>query len=151
MPHVGAETSLTRQLTRLPKPARVMLITAEDERRPHPRIDDVRLTIYTTDEVEKMNEREFAALASRHDCILVSPQLGDGDLFMTSLRDALNYHLGGAGARLILREIEATTPDPQINQGLLWGNLAKTLGAGSVQLRDATMVRLRQAIEAVKK
>jgi hypothetical protein len=128
-----------------------MLITAGGERRPRPRVDDVRLTVYRVDEVSKMNEREFASQACTHDCILISNRLGDGDLFMKSLRDALNNNLGGAGARMILREIQETTTDPQINQGQLWANLAKTLGAGSTQIRDATMTRLHQALDEANK
>ena len=69
---------------------------------------------------------------------------------MRSLKDALNNQLGGVGARLILHEIEETTPDPQINQRLLWENLEKTLGRGSDQLREATMRRLRLALDEEK-
>jgi hypothetical protein len=139
------------QLAMLRKPANVMLIIAEGERRPRSQPDEIRLTVYSMDEVDNMNEREFTALAGRHDCILLTPRLGDGELFLRSLREALNSHLGGAGARLILREIQATTPDPHINQLPLWENLAITIGAGSEQLREATMMNLRRALDAVKK
>jgi hypothetical protein len=150
MPREGAGAYITTQLMMLRKPATVMLITAEGERRPRQMVDDVRLTVYSVGEIEGMNEREFTALAGSHDCILLTPRLGDGELFLRSLTEALNNHLGGAGARLILREIHETTPDPQINQAPLWENLAKTLGGGSDQLKDATMMRLRRALDRVK-
>jgi len=146
LPRERVGKNLTTQLRRLKKPVKVMLITAEDERPPRQRYGGMCLTVYKRGEIGGMGEKEFTAIADRHDCILLSPQLGNGDLFLKSLREALNNHLGGAGARLILREIEETTPDPHINQTQLWGNLAKTLGRGSHQLKEATLLRLRTAI-----
>lgn len=151
MPREGAGTNLKTQLRRLRKPAKVMLIMAENEKHPTSRIDDIRLAVYSLEEITKMNEREFKTLTGCHDCILLSPLLGDGDLFLKSLREALNNQLGGTGTRLILHEIQATTPDPHLNQSLLWENLTKTLGVGSNQLKEATMMRLRQALDRENK
>ncbi|MCX6649896.1 MAG: hypothetical protein NTV61_11015 [Candidatus Bathyarchaeota archaeon] len=147
MPRKRAGTDLTMQLRRLKRPAKVMLVTTTDVNDPQPMISDVNLAVYTREEIQEMDERDFMTLTGRHDCILLTPQLGDGDLFLRSLREALNNQLGGTGARLILHEIEATTPDPHINQRQLWENLQKTLGEGSDQLREATMRRLRLALD----
>ncbi|HIH88607.1 TPA: hypothetical protein HA344_05285 [Candidatus Bathyarchaeota archaeon] len=51
---------------------------------------------------------------------------------------------------MILREIENTTTDPHINQLQLWENLRKTLGMGSSQLREATIRRIRLALDEGK-
>jgi len=51
---------------------------------------------------------------------------------------------------VILREIENTTTDPHINQLQLWENLRKTLGMGSSQLREATIRRIRLALDEGK-
>jgi len=150
LPQNRAGETLTMQLRRLRRPAKVMLITTNEESDPQPRIGGVNLAVYTRHEIQKMDERGFATLTRCHDCILFSPLIGDGDLFLRSLKDALNNQLGGVGARLILHEIEETTPDPQINQRLLWENLEKTLGRGSDQLREATMRRLRLALDEEK-
>ena len=150
MPRKRAGTDLTAQLRLLRGPAKVMLITTDESDHPQ-RIGDVNLAVYTRREIQEMDERCFTALTGRHDCILLTPRLGDGDLFLRSLREALNSQLGGAGARLILHEIEETTRDPHINQRQLWENLQKTLGRGSDQLREATMRRLRLALDEEKK
>ncbi len=149
MPRRRAGTDLTAQLKRLRGPASVMLITAEGGRPPQ-RVGDVSLDVYTRSEIRQMDERLFTTLTGRHDCILLAPQLGDGELFLRSLREALNNQLGGTGARMILREIEDTTTDPHINQRQLWENLRKTLGMGSTQLREATMRRIRLALDEEK-
>ncbi len=145
MPRRKAGTDLTAQLKRLRGPASVLLIT--EESRPPQRVGDVSIDVYTRSEIRQMDERLFTTLTGRHDCILLAPQLGDGELFLRSLREALNNQLGGTGARMILREIEDTTTDPHINQRQLWENLRKTLGMGSSQLKEATMRRIRQALE----
>jgi len=147
LPRNRADKTLITQLRQLEKPAKVMLITANEERNNHTKIDDICLVAYTRQDIQNMGERGFTALTKRHDCILLSPLLGDGDFFLKSLREALNKQLGGVGVRLILHEIEETTPNPQINQRLLWENLKKTLGRGSDQLREATMRRLRLALD----
>ncbi|HIH88606.1 TPA: hypothetical protein HA344_05280 [Candidatus Bathyarchaeota archaeon] len=89
MPPRRAGTNLTKQLQRLRGPASVMLIT-EDKDRPLQRVGDVNLEVYTRSEIRQMDERLFTTLVRRHNCILLAPQLGDGELFLRSPREALN-------------------------------------------------------------
>ena len=105
----------------------------------------ITLTILPRSRVGEMTEREFTEVAESHDCILLDPGLGDGDLFFEVLSDSLQRQLGDVASRLLLRQIRETGGD-QIDQRRIWEAIGDLLGDGATQLRAATLRRLRQTL-----
>jgi hypothetical protein len=92
-----------------------------------------------------MTEREFTEVVESHDCILLDPGLGDGDLFMEVLSDSLQRQLGDVASHLLLSQI-LEAGGSQIDQRRIWEAIGGLLGGGATQLRAATLKRLRQTL-----
>ncbi len=135
---------LSSQLRRLDPPAKVLLIKMEALKPPRTP-QGLTVTILPYSRVEEMTEREFTEMAESHDCILLDPRLGDGDLFWEALSDSLQRQLGDVASRLLLSQIREAE-EAQIDQRRLWEAVGGLLGDGATQLRVATLRRLRHTL-----